>query len=61
MQINDHIHAGMVGLYTLEGDPIEEKDIGIDILRSCISLTVTMSHTRTNPSHPSHIQHYLLP
>lgn len=29
VQINDHIHAGMVGFYTLEGDPIEEKVIGI--------------------------------
>ena len=28
LQVNDHIHAGMVGLYTLEGDPIVEQDQG---------------------------------
>ena len=35
VQINDHIHAGMVGLYTLEGDSIVEKDIGAFLFRFC--------------------------
>lgn len=30
--VNDHIHAGMLGLYTLEGPPIVEQDIGQALL-----------------------------
>ena len=33
VQINDHIHAGMMGLYTLEGPPITPSDQGNPLLQ----------------------------